>query len=275
MIRTASNALFACAMIWRFLPSAAYAAEKPLSEMLLSVDAEERERALATALSRPRLFAGELRALVQAQRFMRLPDRIRDNKFVFGPVTTDTAVTRALLRHGDAAFPFLIVGLRDDDYNVRRYSAFCLGRLCRRQALPELRRSLEAEIPKAQTMSAADASGQEGPFISVLAAMAEAAVRIDAPGTVEWMLGWFVSGRKDFRNLALNAVLTQVLAETPGGPWNASDEWTDARAPEWRQWWASKAERRPLDSAFRIALCPGAQKREHRSLPKGMNDCPH
>jgi hypothetical protein len=167
---------------------------KPLSEMLASEDEEERERGLALAQEREHLTDTELRTLVQSLRFGRLPDRITDTKWVYGPLTTDTPLTSLLIRHPKGSFALLLSALNDENYNVRRYSAFCLGRMCLPSAIPKLRQAFLAELEKSQLITAIDASGKESPCVSVLAAMAVASARLDGTGTVEWLFGLFVNG---------------------------------------------------------------------------------
>jgi hypothetical protein len=240
-------------------PSCLSASDVPLSEKLLSTDTEERALALATAQQQSRLSQDELKALVASLRLPCIPEGISDTRWVYGPVTAENAVTRLLLRQADASFPFLLAGLESDNSDVRRYASFCLGRMCRASALSALRKAFMAELPRAERMKARDAWGKETPLMSGLIAMAEASARLEGPGSVEWLLKLFGSGRS-FRNFAANVTLTAILSELPGDSWNAPDEWTDARAPEWRAWWVSKTRGSQgpfrFQGLFRLDLCP-------------------
>lgn len=99
-------------------------------------------------------------------------------------LTGHTRETDVLLKHVDTAYPLLIAALRDPSVDVRRYSAFCIGELHRRDAIPELQAAIRAEL--ARSLKAQQA-GQHWPLAG-LHAMLRAYAAIDRRGLVTWLL---------------------------------------------------------------------------------------
>jgi hypothetical protein len=110
-----------------------------------------------------------------------LPDNQREFRREAGLLTVHTRETRVLIRHADDAYVSLLAALGNNSIHVRRYSAFCIGEIRRRDAVPYLQRAIADEL-----RVATQASGDE--FNPATLAMVNAYIRIAGRAAIDWLL---------------------------------------------------------------------------------------
>jgi hypothetical protein len=154
-----------------------------------------------------------------------------------GPDTEDTQLTAILTKHSNESLPHLINSLNSTDWNVRRYSAFCIGEIGNESSLPELEKAILDEIPlAAKTKWGISVTWQKPmPATYVLRAMIQAYGHIDSRKAVNRFLELFIDEKENFRNYAANLALSILLKETPV-PLFRETMYMNYR-PEWERWW--------------------------------------
>jgi hypothetical protein len=131
--------------------------------------------------------------------------------------------------------------LDNPDWNVRRYSAFTLGQMCARRAIPALRRALWRELPIAEHSRATTiAPSKQTRILSVVDAIIIAMARINTQQAVIELLSLY-QPRQSFSNYYANHALNVLFPDAPVlGPVEADNWWDESYSPAWKRWFDSK-----------------------------------
>jgi hypothetical protein len=223
-----------------------------LTSLLQSGDPEKRSKGYEEAETRATLSPEEIRALVRSLQYRDDPAL---EKFTpYGPSTGATRVTRILVSHFRETLPFLVEGLRDSDWNVRRHVAFAMGASCDRQVVPHLENAMKEELARAEHSFVKPPNGRQSHLLSVLVALAQAHARLDPVGAFDECLGLFGAGRRNFRNLAANVMLGEIVRHPPGNRMDGkNEEWSNCRAT-WAGWWRENRGK-PVGELFSVEIC--------------------
>ncbi|MCC6132537.1 MAG: hypothetical protein IT186_21645 [Acidobacteria bacterium] len=172
-----------------------------LADQLRSPSPEAREKAYAQLEAAGALDAVTIEAAVEAFGFADFGvGRIRPD----GPDTRETPLTTIVARQGQRARQALLAGLNHKDWNVRRYSAFCLGVIGEAADFSALSRAFCAEVGRAQS-SRFEAKGlRPRPLLSPLRAIAEALARINRQQSASFFLSLFLPRKEGFQNFSAN-----------------------------------------------------------------------
>ncbi len=149
-------------------------------------------------------------------------------------LTGDTRETRILIAHPVESYPVLIAALDDGSIHVRRYAAFCIGKLGRRDSIPALQRALRKEIAFATSDRS---TGIEWRHAAV-DALIQGYGRIDRRDLVEWLL------RSSFSPAETTLVNQNLAWLLPGGP--SCDRLTVNDCHEqWLLYWRTTSDHGP------------------------------
>jgi hypothetical protein len=177
------------------------------------------------------LTASDIAFLINALRYDSITERVRSD----GPVTDDTVVTKILVSHGAQTRTPLLAALSSSNGNVRRYSAFCLGRVGGYGVSIALRKAWIAEIGLAEH-STFQIAGQTGSYyFAPLHSMVKALYALEPKETPQWLLSQFATSRQ-FRNLVINTALDRLFpASGVLIGCKSSCLWTDAAKTRWKR----------------------------------------
>ncbi len=170
------------------------------------------------------------------------------------------------MKHGQESKSLLLEALRSNDWDTRRYSAFCLGLIGDPSIIPDLRAAILREPEKVSTAKIRVGEGTARLPLFVLRAMVQAYARIDSREAFMWLLGTFRPGINHIKNYAANYSLSIMV--NAGYPDFALDEksmWQDM-GPKWKNWW-SNYQKRPDSDLFRNSSS-SQKKLAYKDAPK-------
>ena len=196
----------------------------------------------------------DVKLLISALEQSSPSERIRHD----GPITERTTVTDILISHGNTVRSSLLVALRSDDPNVRRYAAFCLGYIGGPNVTTALQSAISAEIQRAEgTEFSVIGTDRKSYYFAALHAMAEAYFRLDGSSAADWLMSRFVDSERDFANFAINVTLERLfpLSTVTAGA-SAQVWWSDELQPAWIEWYTRI---RASENAVRRSICPATR----------------
>lgn len=222
-----------CAVIAVIGISVQLSAKNALAELVGSRDFQDKEAAYALLEKKSVLSETDILFLIEEMKDYDGFGRSRPD----GPDTENTQVTEILIQHGKESLPYLIRSLKNNDWNVRRYSAYCIGTMQSQSAVPELEKAIWDEVLLAakteSTISLVIKTPRPATF--VLRAMVQAYGRIDSRKAVYWLFQLFTNERGNFRNYAANYALAVLLKHAPV-PLSQETMYLNYRG-QWERWW--------------------------------------
>jgi hypothetical protein len=215
------------------------------STLLASADAKDRLKAYELLEKKNSISKDEVRMLIERMKDYSGVGRVRPD----GPDTGETPITRVLVKHSRESAPFLLESIKSEDWDIRRYSAFCLGLIGDPSSIPDLRVRIiqETKMLSKERITVGTGTGPSELPLFILRAVVQAYARIAPRDEFQWLLSLPGTSEKSIQNYVANYSLAILLkpgypdfAFTPESIWLSQHD-------KWDHWWSAQKQRSDSD----------------------------